>query len=831
MRLLNNAVLRDRYDVIVVGAGIGGITAAALLAKKGLKVLNIEQHYIPGGICTSFRRQGFTFDAGSTMLFGFGERGFRAHRFVMNELEEEIDIIPQEDTYRLHVLGREITFWKDFEKFFKELAVVFPGQEKELRAFYSFLNGIYSSTVSENEVIVPPSELPRIDFVKRFLKNPAGVVRLAVMMYKTARSVVDKFITDPELISFLDMLTRTFSYSNIEETSALLSASMFIDMHEGGCYYSAGSPQMVPDKVEKALERYGGQMLYRHIVDEILIKNNRAYGVRLAGGTEIMADRVISDATVYNLYGKLVKSEHIRPKRMKWAHDFEPTPSCIIVYIGVDSGAFPADTRRVEIFIPDLNDEEGHGLTMYASSIVDPALAPPGCHGVTAIIVSKDKWPQPGDPDYQSDEYKKRKERIGEEVLDIIERNYPGFREHIKVMEVATPSTIERFTLKNRGCVGGPKQSIGQEMLNRPHARSDWKNLYLCGDSTVMGIGVVAATASGIGAANMVLKDIGMKQFVPKSFPKQYVNYVKGREWTPPPDISMPLTEESAMRLARECQHCENPPCMKACPAGIDVLNFMRRIEAGNFAGAVRSMRQMNPLAEICGYLCPAERLCERVCKRLEFSDEPTRIKLLQRWVCGFMPGGEGREQPDNNRNGKRVAVIGAGPAGLSCAWFLSLAGYTVTVFEKSGEPGGVLSREIPENRLPREVLQREIDGIKKAGIVFKYNSELSKDVELNDLLKEFDGVFLSAGTSQARGEELLALRDNRIDQTISQDMADYLRKQLSYDELLIDPQTLRLKGNAAIFAGGDMIRGSSMVVQSVADGRRAARALEGEIG
>ncbi len=142
MRILNDAVIHDRYDVIVVGAGIGGLTAAALLAKKGLSVLNIEQHYIPGGICSSFRRKGFTFDAGSTMLFGFGEKGFRAHRFVMNELEEEIDIIPQDATYRLHVLGKEITYWRDFERYFAELAAAFPGQKEELRSFYNFINYI-----------------------------------------------------------------------------------------------------------------------------------------------------------------------------------------------------------------------------------------------------------------------------------------------------------------------------------------------------------------------------------------------------------------------------------------------------------------------------------------------------------------------------------------------------------------------------------------------------------------------------------------------------------------------------------------------------------------
>jgi len=121
VKLLDDAVIRDRYDVVVVGAGIGGLTAGSLLAKQGLAVLVVEQHYLPGGACTILRRDGVTFDAAVGMMFGFGDSGFSPHRFVMDCLEEEIDIFPHPNLYRMTINGRHLTFWRDFERFFEEL--------------------------------------------------------------------------------------------------------------------------------------------------------------------------------------------------------------------------------------------------------------------------------------------------------------------------------------------------------------------------------------------------------------------------------------------------------------------------------------------------------------------------------------------------------------------------------------------------------------------------------------------------------------------------------------------------------------------------------------
>jgi len=763
MQLLDTGLVQDRYDVAVVGAGIGGLTAAALLAKRGLRTLVIEQHYLPGGACTSMRRRDITFDVGVAMMFGFGPTGFNPHRFIMNELEEPIDVIPHESLYRMHLMGRDLTFWRDFERFFRELAALFPHQETELRRLYDHFHSIYDRMILRNEIVVPPTEMRLRDALRNFLRNPLGMLGVLPLFFLDTERLVKRFVTDPEVLAFFNMLTCTYCYCDARETPALLSGALFCDNHEGGAYYPAGSPQMLANKLEKAIERHGGQMLYRRLVDEILIRRGAACGVRLADGTEIRADRVVANVTVWNLYGGLVRPRHIRPERLAWARRQVPTFGSLLLYLGVDAEAIPPGTPPILMFVEDVHNITGRDITVYVSSLDDPSLCPPGMHTVTVVQPSMDRWPRPWDPAYRSEAYRRRKQSEAEKLLDQVEKHFPGLRRHIRVMEVGTPSTIERFTRKNWGAVGGPKMMMGQELLHRLKARSEWKNLYLCGDSTVMGIGIPATSVSGVGAANRVLRDLGLREYVPRPFPRQYVRYVRGRPRAPAPRPTEPLTAGSAARAAVDCQHCESPACRDACPAGMETSMFARRIEAGNLAGAARAARERNPFAETCGAICPAERFCERHCHRLEFDHRPVRIRDLHGWVCAQVPGPEGWGGSLPPRNGRRVAVVGAGPAGLTCAHFLSRLGIRTDILEKRRFPGGIPARAIPPSRLPAAVLEREIRGMTLPGMTFRFDTALGRDVSLRDLETAYDALFLSPGLGSGSRLQLPGLERSRV--------------------------------------------------------------------
>ncbi len=206
MRLLNDGILEDRYEVVVVGAGIGGMTAAALLAKKGVRVLVIEQHYIPGGCCTAIRRNDITFDVGAAVFFGCGDKGFTPHRFVMNELEEEINLIPHEAVYRLHLDGKTVTFWRDMERYLDEMAVMFPNEEKGLRSMYKEMEEFYVTCMLKQEMVAPPTEIPLKNMLINALKDPVGMMKIMRQSFIPASKVMKKHIQDPKLIGFFDYL-------------------------------------------------------------------------------------------------------------------------------------------------------------------------------------------------------------------------------------------------------------------------------------------------------------------------------------------------------------------------------------------------------------------------------------------------------------------------------------------------------------------------------------------------------------------------------------------------------------------------------------------------
>ena len=213
-------------------------------------------------------------------------------------------------------------------------------------------------------------------------------------------------------------------------------------------------------------------------------------------------------------------------------------------------------------------------------------------------------------------------------------------------------------------------------------------------------------------------------------------------------EVCLGYNEEEAVAEAKRCLQCKNARCMKGCPVSIDIPGFIKQVAERNFEEAAKVIARSSALPAICGRVCPQETQCEGVCVR-GVKGEPVSIGKLERFVAdwsrehGFVP-----EKPEKT-NGKKVAVIGSGPSGLTCAGDLAKLGYEVTIFEALHEPGGVLTYGIPEFRLPKDTeVRSEIEEVKKLGVTIETDVVVGKSVTIDELMDQegFQAVFIGSG-------------------------------------------------------------------------------------
>ena len=220
-------------------------------------------------------------------------------------------------------------------------------------------------------------------------------------------------------------------------------------------------------------------------------------------------------------------------------------------------------------------------------------------------------------------------------------------------------------------------------------------------------------------------------------------------------EVALGYTKEMAMEEATRCLNCKHQPCKKGCPVGVPIPEFIQEVATGNFEEAYKIITSENALPAICGRVCPQENQCEGKCVRA-IKGEAVGIGRLERFVADYHMAHGNVPKLKIESNGIKVAIIGSGPAGITCAGELAKKGYQVTVFEALHKTGGVLSYGIPEFRLPKDLVQKEVDSVAALGVKFETNVVVGRSITIDELQEQgYQGIFIGSGAGLPRFQNI----------------------------------------------------------------------------
>ena len=210
-------------------------------------------------------------------------------------------------------------------------------------------------------------------------------------------------------------------------------------------------------------------------------------------------------------------------------------------------------------------------------------------------------------------------------------------------------------------------------------------------------------------------------------------------------EVELGFNEEEALKEASRCLNCQNPRCRTGCPVNIAIPDFISAIKEENYTEAYNIISEFSALPAVCGRVCPQEKQCEKLCVK-GIKGEAVAIGALERFVADYAIRNNILSTRKVEKNNKRVAIIGSGPAGLTCAGDLARNGYSVTIYEVLHKAGGVLIYGIPEFRLPKSIVEKEVDKLKALGVRILTNVPVGNAITIDELRKEYDDIFIATG-------------------------------------------------------------------------------------
>lgn len=505
--------MRSDWDVIVVGSGLGGLSAAAYLAAQGRRVLVVEQHYVAGGNAGVFRRKRmFEFDVGTHYLAQCEPGGnIRAilHGLGLEERVEFLELDP--DGFDTIVFpGVCVRMPKGWERYRERLVEAFPAQAAGVAKCVDTLQAVAEQTKA----------------LRGAGEGPAGgIAELIEWGMRPVTALFDACGLGPEVRAVL--LAQSPSYATPPSGTPTAVAAGFLDGYLAGAYYPKGGGQMLPARFLQVLRANGGVLRTRTRVNRILVEEGRAAGIELVGGEQLRAPIVISNADLKRTVLELVGEEHFAPATVERVRRYRMALPFFVVYLGLDidlrdripkTNFWGSDSVDIEatyretlagrlpehplafISIGSVKDPDSPWIAPKGYTVLDVMCLVPPAPELWAVA----EGPARGERYHRNPAYRSLKDEFAERLVAVAEHMIPGIRPHIVWQEASTPITHERFTLSTGGTSYGIEIGLDQLGPNRPGTVTEIPGLYLTGASTQSGHGISGVIRSGIDCASAI---------------------------------------------------------------------------------------------------------------------------------------------------------------------------------------------------------------------------------------------------------------------------------------------------------------------------------------
>jgi carotene isomerase len=502
------------FDVVVIGSGLGGLTAGALLARYGWSVLVCESHAIPGGAAHSFSRQGFHFDSGPSFYCGLGTVGTAGRcpslnplRQVFQALEVDLETIPYDPLGHYHFPEGTLPVYGQSDRYQAEVAQFTVTGAAELAAFEHRLMPLYKG-LSEIPTLAICPELKGLPLlVARYGGAMLKLLPQVGLMQGATGAVMDATVHDPFVRRLIDLECFLLSGLKAKDTVTPEMAFMFGERTNSVIDYPVGGSGAIAHALVDGLTKWGGTLKLNAHVDAINVKDNQVVGVTLRSGEVIESPVVISNATIWDTVTHLLRPDDVPYGFRQRSLATPAVESFMHLHLGIRADGLDKLTGH-HVVVHDANSDitvPGNTCMISIPSVWDAQLAPAGHHVVHAYTLETfEGW-------HKDSSYGDRKRERAQPLFRALEKVIPDVRDRITLELIGTPLTHARFLRRYNGTYG-PAIAAGTGMF--PGCRTPIYGLYRVGDSTMPGIGVPAVAASGILCANTLVAPGQIKQLL-----------------------------------------------------------------------------------------------------------------------------------------------------------------------------------------------------------------------------------------------------------------------------------------------------------------------------